>query len=366
MKAQINNQDLSAVKKSRISQQDVPAHSLEQALRVPRAILEELAGGPSKPLHVAQAMGIQPTSGGFRTITGAATAYGLTNGAYNAQTIEVTDLGRQILRPTAEGKDKEGKLSALLNPRCLGDFLRKYDGHALPKEEIAVNVLEELGVPRDRGDEVFALIVEGAKAVGAVTIISDRQYVDLSLASAGSSEEQSSEISEPDETKHDSGPTESIHQSSQLSQKALGKGIFIAHGRNKDVVEQLTRILNGFKVPFKIAEDEPNLGRPIGKKVRQIMSDCNCAIVVLTPDEEFINTKGEKVCRPTENAFHELGAASFLYDDRIVILKHERVTMPSNVNEIGRISFDDSGLDSKAMDILKELIGFGLLQVSTT
>ena len=39
--------------------------------------------------------------------------------------------------------------------------------------------------------------------------------------------------------------------------------IFIAHGKNKIPLEQLKKILNQFKVPYSVAIDEPNVGRPI-------------------------------------------------------------------------------------------------------
>lgn len=67
--------------RSRLLQEDVPGYSLEQALRVPVAIAESYAYRPTRPMNVAGAMNMTPTSGPFRGITGAAVAYGLTTGA---------------------------------------------------------------------------------------------------------------------------------------------------------------------------------------------------------------------------------------------------------------------------------------------
>ena len=39
--------------KPRLNQSDVPAYSLEPAMRVPVAVFENYAGGPSKPIDVA-------------------------------------------------------------------------------------------------------------------------------------------------------------------------------------------------------------------------------------------------------------------------------------------------------------------------
>jgi predicted nucleotide-binding protein len=150
----------------------------------------------------------------------------------------------------------------------------------------------------------------------------------------------------------------------------LGQSIFLAHGKKKQALEQLEKILRQFNIPFKVATDEPNLGRPISGKVRETMHQCNCAILIFTADEKFYrkNQQGqeEEVWRPSENVVHELGACGYLYENRIVIIKEDTVNFPSNFRDLGYISFSsDAGLEAKAMDILKELIGFGIVKVST-
>ncbi len=145
----------------------------------------------------------------------------------------------------------------------------------------------------------------------------------------------------------------------------LGQAIFIAHGKNKKPLEQLKKILDQFKIPYRVALEEANLGRPISGKVRDIMKSCNCAILIFSADEELKDKEGNPIWRPSENVVHELGATAFLYDNRIVIMKEEGVTFPSNFRDIGYISFNKDQLDAKALDILKELIGFGIVKVST-
>ncbi|MCK4818906.1 nucleotide-binding protein, partial [bacterium] len=152
---------------------------------------------------------------------------------------------------------------------------------------------------------------------------------------------------------------------SQITEKTLGQGIFIAHGKNKKPLEQLKKILGQFKIPYKVAIEEPSLGRPISGKVREIMNSCNCAILIFTAEEEFQDKEGNTIWKPSENVVHELGAAAFLYDNRIVIMKEEGVDFPSNFKDIGYISFEKDQLDAKTMDILKELIGFGIVKIST-
>lgn len=148
--------------------------------------------------------------------------------------------------------------------------------------------------------------------------------------------------------------------------RELGQAIFVAHGKNKRPLEQLKKILEQFKIPYRIATDEPNLGRPIGGKVKEVMESCNCAILIFTADEEFKDAKGSEIWRPSENVVFELGAAAgYLYGNRIVIMKEDGVEFPANFRDLGYISFLKDQLEAKAMEILKELIGFGIVKVST-
>lgn len=189
-------------------------------------------------------------------------------------------------------------------------------------------------------------------------------------ASAATAEEEQAlaekrqEQFDVDKAETDSSSADSV-ESRVATQAELGRGIFIAHGKNKKPLEQLKKILDQFHLPYKVAVDEPNLGRPISGKVREIMKACNCAILIFTADEQFQDKTGNTVWRPSENVVYELGATGYLYDRRIVILKEDKVTFPSNFSDLGYISFEAEQLEAKAMDVLKELIGFGIVRIST-
>ena len=128
----------------------------------------------------------------------------------------------------------------------------------------------------------------------------------------------------------------------------------------------MERILNRFKVTYKVAEEEPHRGRPIGTKVAELMKACTSGIFIFTADEETTDSEGKKVYRPSDNVVYELGAASVLYGNKIVILKEDIVTFASDFSDIGYISFEKDKLDTKAADLMVELIGLGFLQVMPT
>ena len=132
-----------ATQRKYISQGDVPTSPLERALRIPQAIADNYGYKATSPLQVAVALDVQPSSSNFRMLTGAAIAYGLTSGGYNADTISITPLAMRIVRPTTEGDDTAAKREAFLKPRVIREFLQKYDRAPIPRDDIARNVLME-------------------------------------------------------------------------------------------------------------------------------------------------------------------------------------------------------------------------------
>src|SRR5664280_2442755 len=127
------------VKRTYLKQSDVPAASLEEALRVPQAILDHYAGKPTSPLYVAKALNVDPRGSQLKVLTGAAIAFGLIDGGAQATSISITELARNILRPKAEDAELVAKREAVLKPRVFGQFLRDYDGHPFPRSDIALN-----------------------------------------------------------------------------------------------------------------------------------------------------------------------------------------------------------------------------------
>ena len=108
--------------------------------------MNHYAGKPTAPLYVAKALNVDPKGSQLKVLSGAAIAFGLIEGGSQAASIGVTDLAKRILRPKEEGADLAAKRESVLKPRVFGEFLRNYDGHPFPRQDIALNVLEEMGV----------------------------------------------------------------------------------------------------------------------------------------------------------------------------------------------------------------------------
>src|SRR5687768_9236660 len=86
----------------------------------------------------------------------------LITGGAQASEIGLTELARRIVKPKLEDDDLAAKREAFMNPRVVGEFLRKYNNAQLPRNDIAQNVLEEMGVPNSKVSDTLSLITEGA------------------------------------------------------------------------------------------------------------------------------------------------------------------------------------------------------------
>jgi hypothetical protein len=55
-----------------------------------------------------------------------------------------------------------------------------------------------------------------------------------------------------------------------------------------------------------------------------------------------------------------------LYEEKIVIFREEGVSFGGDFTDYGHITFEKDKLDAKTLDLMKELIGPGFLQLTPT
>jgi predicted nucleotide-binding protein len=335
-------------------------------------LADEYGKKPAKPLEVAKALGITPSGGHFKRLTGSALAYGLTEGGGQAGAIALTDLGRRIVAPTEEGDDKRALVEAFLKPCVICEFLEKYNDSKFPSDAIGKNVLEEMAVPPDRTALTLELIRGGAASLGLLTEINGQTYVNLEAVpttmpqdhDGPGVDEDSEQQRDADETQPRAGDPSAPPEALAPKPSRRPNAIFVGHGKNKKPRDDVVKILAEYKIPYKVAQDEANRGRPIPTKVREVMEECGAAILIFTADEELFDKDGHSIWRPSENVVHELGAASMLYDNRIIIFCEEGVDLATNYESIGYIKFAKDQIGAKGTDLFRELIAFGIIKVA--
>ncbi len=347
-------------KRSYLSQTDVPGLSLEQALRVPRAIAENYAGGPVTPLQLASALNMTPSSGPFKTLCGASIAYGLTEGGYNAQSIALTTLGKRIVKPLEENDDTVAKREAILKPRVLGDFLNKYNGSPLPRHDIAMNVLEEMKVPSDKTESVYTLILDSANSVGLLREIKNKQYVDLTGVDQSTVVEQASSETE-EETVKGGDREPSIAPASAVTQVASTPGsasrkVFITHGKNKEFIEPIKKLLGFGELTHIVSVEKQSVSKPVPEKVMDDMRSCGAAIIHVEDEMKLIDKEANEHVIINPNVLIEIGAAMALYGRRFILLVKEGVELPSNLQGLYEVRYKGDMLDGEATIKLLEAI----------
>lgn len=357
------------VTSGRLSQADAPSMSLRNALRVPAAIFDSYAGGPVNAIQLAQALNMTPTSGPFRTLCGAAIAYGLTSGGYNAGQITVTSIAQRIFRTTEEGDDLTAKREAFFAPRVISEFLNKYNGHALPSAVIAQNVLASMGVPETKTAEVLSLIVEGAGDLGLIANIKDKKFIQVSangvssFSSAGVSlaANRFEDLQEqgPNDTgiSGDAGAANNNKPPMVIPAASLKNDkVFVTHGKNMAFVEPIKKLLKYGKLEAIVSVERQTTSRAVPDKVMDDMRSCGAAIIHVDAETQLTDASGTQHTILNPNVLIEIGAAMALYGKRFILLVKSGVALPSNLQGLYQVRYEGTGLSAdEAMNLLEAI-----------
>lgn len=353
-----------AVKRSYVSQSSVPRVTISQALRIPRAIADNYGKAPTKPLRVAQALDMSLSSGSFRDLCGAAIAYNLTEGGSQSDLISLTPLGRRIVSPTSEGDDQKATREAALKPEIIRSFLTRYNNSKLPQDKIAHNVLEEMGVPRDRVARTHTLILDTAQEMGFLRDIKGSRYVDLEGIPVTAPAKAAS-LNEPDDddtsaNEHtEAAPAPAPGTIIPTESAAASSRVFITHGKNHDIVAQLKELLMFGKFEPVVSVERETVSKPVPDKVLDDMRTCFAAIIHVGTDMKLLDAVGAEHRILNPNVLIEIGAAMALYHRRFILLVEQGVTLPSNLQGLYEVRYDGDKLDYAAtMKLLKAFNDF--------
>jgi hypothetical protein len=347
-------------KRRYISQSDVPRHSLDEALRIPQAIADNYGKQPTSPLDVATALQIQPTTGTFRSLAGAALAYELTDGGPNAETIGLTELGLRIVAPTEEGDDLRAKREALMRPRVVREFLEKYDGSKLPSEQIGQNVLERMEVPPEATQRTFRLIVAGAESLGLLNEIGGEKFVNLKAALPAQTA-----VADPDPVQEDVdeagailygedgpgvAPLPPAAAATVSPNEALvqNRRVFISHGKNKKIVDQLKELLAYGDFEPVVSVEKEATAKPVPEKVLGDMRTCGAGIIHVGTERAVVDDSGNEHHLLNYNVLTEIGAAMALYGTNFILLVEEGTQLPSNLQGLYEVRYTGAELDAHA------------------
>lgn len=332
-----------------IRQSDIPGVTLEQALRVPQALSDQYAKQPARPLDVAVALDMSPSSGPFRTLCGAAVGYGLTDGGPNAKEIALTELGRRVVGPLIEGDDAQAMREAVLTPTVQREFLDRYDGSPLPAEGIALNVLETLGVPVKSTERFYGIIRSNAEKVGFITVIKEKEYIDLHKTMTESQELEADHAQtspadvDPEAMTNSQEVAVSAPPQAKESTDRGNHSVFIAAEIDDRIAAPLKQLLAfGGLEPVTANEDDSLL------TTIERMQSASSAVIHARSRVGSVEGPKQIPFDPGRDSSHlafELGAAIALHGSRVVVLTEEGAELPPGLPDLDIVEYSSAGLN---------------------
>lgn len=133
--------------------------------------------------------------------------------------------------------------------------------------------------------------------------------------------------------------------------------VFIAHGHNMRVVDQVKTMLDLANIDAEVAEEEEETAIPVPNKVLTAMRRSDAGIICVNADESRRHEDGTYSIN--ENVLIEIGAAFVLYDTRVILLWDKRLPVPSNLQGLYRCEFEGEEIGWDAgMKLMKAVAKF--------
>lgn len=142
------------------------------------------------------------------------------------------------------------------------------------------------------------------------------------------------------------------HSSSQASPELR---VFISHGKNMEIVDQVKTTLEIAGIQAEVAVEEESTAIPVPDKVFGAMRSCTAGIICVSGEAGVV----DETFTLNQNVLIEIGAAFVLYDKRVVLLWDKRVPVPSNLQGLYRCEYEGDELSwSTGMKLMKAIQGF--------
>ena len=129
-----------------------PKNTLEDALKIARAIEEQNAGNPMKPEMLARAVGYNSVADWrFLDLLRSASLYGLVTGSGKITPVGLTEIGQDVVAPSTPPARPKALFAAFRNVEDFKRVEEFYKGKKLPEDEFFENNLyREFQIPRER------------------------------------------------------------------------------------------------------------------------------------------------------------------------------------------------------------------------
>ncbi len=337
---------------------DFPKHTLDEALRVARALSDKNGGQPLPPTETAIAVGVSPGSSEFRTLLSSSIKYRLTSGSFNSERVVLEDDGRNIVEPKSQEDEQRGLVIAALAPATFRSAYDYFKGKKLPDDVFFQNTLvREFGVPREHAGKCASVFVKNMERVGLVRNASTGKWLttDIGLPPASvvpSKDKNEEEPFEPDP--RDTAVKANLNQipdaPSQPNKTArdarLGR-VFITHGKNTAFISPIKDLLSFGQLEPVVSVERESVAQPVPDKVLNDMRACGAAIIHVEGELRLTDGAAQEHIVLNPNVLIEIGAAMALYGRRFILLVRNGVKLPSNLQGLFEVRYEGEKLDGE-------------------
>jgi Predicted nucleotide-binding protein containing TIR-like domain len=138
-----------------------------------------------------------------------------------------------------------------------------------------------------------------------------------------------------------------------MSSLANGNRVFITHGKNKKVLEQIKRTVTSVGFEPVVSVQSETAAKPVPQKVMDDMRSCSAVVIHVGAEDDG---KGNRLLNP--NVLIEIGAAMMHCPNRFVLVVEEGIDVPSNLQGLYQSRYSGDSLDWDAgMKIQEALRG---------
>lgn len=354
-------------KKRRVTS-DFPKRTLQDALRVPQA-LEKNGGQPMPPIDTAMAMEISPGSFRFRNLLSASIKYGLTKGTEKATVVELLAGGESVISPKSADERAQALVAAALRPPTFRKIFDYYKGKKFPESEFFANtVVRQFGVPKEHApmcEEVFRANMQFVGLLkdtsGGVWLGTDAGPIESEVPHAVSGQDaKGNGVGPVDEADTPHAPQVGGEEpASAPADLAINHRVFITHGKNSKIVEQVKQLLVFGKFEPVVSVEKQTVSKPVPDKVLDDMRTCAAAVIHVGTEQLLIDQEGNEHKTINSNVLIEIGAAMALYGHNFILLVERGTELPSNLQGLYEVRYEGDGLDHEAtMNLLKAFNDF--------
>ncbi len=290
-----------------------PRHSLDKALRIPKAILEQNAGKECTDQESAKYVGVKYNGGPYSVELNSAIKFGLLERSEPGKVI-LTDIARKILKPQEKNDQLSGLREAVLKAPVISEIVSHYRGENLPDAVFFDNALtDKFKIPTDKLSEFKAIFFESLKKAELVVDHDGKnRVIDISAESPA-------------------------HEKAKETFKKLEKTAKVKTGDTCFVMMPFAEPLGSYyEKVYKPAIEKAGL-TPIradndifgtGKIIDQVWNGINSAKVLIA-----------ELTDRNPNVFYELGLAHALQKPVVLISSNEK-DVPFDLHHIRVIYYD--------------------------